>query len=497
MQGHHGVRLASWRYDEYGSTIEPLIFIIAAGLLKVAFHHLPYVIESLKKWDPVHGCQFIKPCKTIARLLLQILSKLPESCVLIVAGIMGAVIFKWCFRVHTTIGFTPELFFKVLLPPIIMDSAFAIYHKDFLHHFPVIALFATVGTLVNTFAIGGSLLLVQAANGLTFPNSNDTTNDTQLDPMNAFTFSAMISAVDPVAVLAIFQEIGVNTGLYFLVFGESLLNDGVTIVLYNTMVALSESDHISGRDIGLAVVNFLFVVVGGFFIGVIIGFISTFIVKFTRHCRELEPLTMLVLIYLSFIIAECIHWSGIMAILGCGIIQKRYAFRNISKKSFWTIKYGIRTAATFADCVIMIFLGIVSVHNIEIWNDWNTRFVMWTCTFCTLFRFFATFLLSGLVNLLGGHHLDKISVKEQFIIGYGGLRGAVGFSLALILSEKQPTNQFKYLFLATVIFMVYFTTFLQGGTIKWVVNLLSIQKAEAQVRVIMALCIVMSFLCTV
>ena len=487
MQGHHGVHLASWRYDEYGSIIEPLIFIIAAGLLKVAFHHLPNLIESLKHSDPINCCQFIKLYKKLARLLLQILSKLPESCVLIVAGIMGAVIFKWWFHVHTTIEFTHKLFFNVLLPPIIMDSAFSIYHREFLHHLPVITLFATVGTLVNTFAIGGSLLLVQSTNGLTLPNPNDTTNGTHLDPMNAFTFSAMISAVDPVAVLAIFQEIGVNTGLYFLVFGESLLNDGVTIVLYNTMVALSESDHIAGRDIGLAVVNFLFVVFGGFFIGVIIGFISTFIVKFTRHCRELEPLIILVLIYLSFILTECIHWSGIMAILGCGIIQKRYAFRNISKKSFWTIKYGIRTAATFADCVIMIFLGIVSVHKIEIWDAWNTSFALWTCAFCTFFRFFATFLLSGLVNLLGGHHFDKISVKEQFIIGYGGLRGAVGFSLALILSK---TNQFKDLFLATVIFMVYFTTFLQGGTIKWVVNLLSIQKAEAQVRVIIALCIV-------
>ena len=288
MQGHHGVRLASWRYDEYGSIIEPLIFIIAAGLLKVAFHHLPYLIESLKHSDPINCCQLIELCKKLARLLLQILSKLPESCVLIVAGIMGAVIFKWGFHVNTTIAFTPDLFFQVLLPPIIMDSAFAIYHREFLHHLPVIALFAIVGTLVNTFAIGGSLLLVQSTKGLTLPNPNDTTNGTQLDPMNALTFSAMISAVDPVAVLAIFQEIGVNTGLYFLVFGESLLNDGVTIVLYNTMVALSESDHIAGRDIGLAVVNFLFVVFGGFFIGVIIGFISTFITFFLLPFTKLR-----------------------------------------------------------------------------------------------------------------------------------------------------------------------------------------------------------------
>ena len=481
--GHHGVSLASWRVTEYGKLIELLIVILTAGLLKIAFHHLPHLIESLKEREHICCCQFIEFGKTIARWFLQILAAMPESCVLIVAGVVFAVIVKWCFE-EQTINFTPNLFFNVLLPPIIMDSSFAIYNRDFLHHLPVIVLFAVVGTLVNTFSIGGSLLLVQSMKGMALPNPedpNNPNNGTYLDPLSAFTFSAMVSAVDPVAVLAIFQEIGVNVGLYFLVFGESLLNDGVTIVLYNAMVALSGKDEIAGGDIALACVSFLFVVFGGFFVGVIIGFLSTLIVKYTRHCRELEPFTILASIYLSFVLAECIHWSGIIAILGCGIVQKRYAFRNISRKSFWTIKYGIRTAATFADCVIMICLGIVSVYNLDIWNDWNTSFALWTCIFCTFFRFFATFLLSGLVNLLGGQHFDKISFKEQFIIGYGGLRGAVGFSLALILND---TNPFKDLFVTTVIFMVYFTTFLQGGTIKWIVNFLSIEKAEAQVCLI-------------
>ena len=69
---------------------------------------------------------------------------------------------------------------------------------------------------------------------------NGTGVSADLDPIQFLTFSSLLAAVDPVAVLAIFQEIGVNLGLYFLVFGESLLNDGVTVVLYNTMIALEE-----------------------------------------------------------------------------------------------------------------------------------------------------------------------------------------------------------------------------------------------------------------
>ena len=79
-------------------------------------------------------------------------------------------------------------------------------------------------------------------------------------------------------------------------------------------------------------------------------------------------------------------------------------------------------------------------------------------------------------------HLDPISLKEQLIMAYGGLRGGVGFSLAQILSNDNP---FKNLFLTTAISMVYFTTFIQGVTIKALVRLLSIDRAEKKVSGLM------------
>ena len=479
----HGVSLASWRQKEYGTTIEILVVVLSAGLLKIVFHHVPQMIEKLKSTDHLLCTGCIEYPKAVLRVLLKMIGALPESCVLIIAGVIVALVFNMALETKT-IEFTPDLFFHYLLPPIIMDSAFAIYNKVFLHNFPVIVLYAVVGTLINTFTIGGSLLFVQEMGGITLPNETapgELGEPTKLGALDAFTFSALISAVDPVAVLAIFQEIGVNAGLYFMVFGESLLNDGVTIVLYNSMVALGGSEEIGATEVLMSIASFFFVVFGGFLIGVIFGFISTYIVKYTRHCREVEPFTILTCIYLAFIICETIHWSGIIGILGCGIVQKRYAFRNISRKSYWTVKYGIRTAATFADCIIFICLGIVSVYDSSTWNDWNTSFALWTCIFCTIYRFGATFLLSAIVNYIGGQHFDKVSMKDQFIIGYGGLRGAVGFSLALII---QDTNKFKDLFLTTAIFMVYFTTFLQGGTIKWITGLLSIEKAEKTVQYI-------------
>ena len=88
------------------------------------------------------------------------------------------------------------------------------------------------------------------------------------------------------AVLAIFDEIGVNKSLYFLVFGESLFNDGVTVVLYNTMVTLSHAgDHVDYLQYFMAFLSFFFVVLGGLFIGFCVGAFSAFFCKFTSHTR--------------------------------------------------------------------------------------------------------------------------------------------------------------------------------------------------------------------
>jgi NhaP-type Na+/H+ or K+/H+ antiporter len=156
-------------------------------------------------------------------------------------------------------------------------------------------------------------------------------------------------------------------------------------------------------------------------------------------------------------------------LIGCGVLQKRYASRNISKKSLTTVKYATKTLAAFSDCIIFLFLGFVTVKPD---HTWHTGFTLWTCVFCGIFRFASVFFLSAIINRT---RIKPISIKEQFIMSYGGLRGAVGFSLAQILDDQNP---FKQMFLTTTIFMVFFTVFIQGGTIKFLVNKLKITKHE-------------------
>ena len=181
--------------------------------------------------------------------------------------------------------------------------------------------------------------------------------------------------------------------------------------------------------------------------------------------RVVEPLIIFTSAYFAFLMAEVFHWSGIISIIAYGITVKRYGFQNLSKKSYTTVKYAIKTMASVSDCIIFIFLGLELIQE---QHYPHPGFIIATILLCLVFRFISVFLFGFLVNL---NRMDKIEPKEQFIMAYGGLRGAVGFSLAVVLSKDV---WYRELFVTAALVMVFFTVFLQGGTIKLFVKLLNI-----------------------
>lgn len=153
----------------------------------------------------------------------------PESCLLIVIGVCVGIVLYFVTTVNVS-PLTPTTFFFYMLPPIILDAGYFMPNRLFFDNLGTILLMAVIGTIFNVSFIGLGLWGLSKANifGKAIPI------------LHLFLFSSLISAVDPVAVLAVFEEIHVNEVLYIVVFGESLLNDAVTVVLYHMFEAYNE-----------------------------------------------------------------------------------------------------------------------------------------------------------------------------------------------------------------------------------------------------------------
>jgi len=384
----------------------------------------------------------------------------PESCLLIVIGIIiGFLLFLTSEHPPSTL--TPDVFFLFMLPPIILDAGYFMPNRLFFDHLGTILLMAVVGTIFNVLTIGTALWAV-GQTGLY--GEHDTPGI-----LETFLFSSLISAVDPVAVLAVFEEIGVNEVLYIVVFGESLLNDAVTVVLYHMFEAYVEIEeqNLQTTDILKGFASFIVVAGGGTIIGIIWGYITGFVTRFTNHATVLEPLFVFTMAYLSYLTAEIFHMSGILAITFCGITMKNYVERNVSSKSQTTIKYGMKMLSSSSETIIFMFLGVATIHDE---HDWNWWFVILTILFCTVFRCIGVLILSGIANR---YRLHKLGAVDQFVMMYGGLRGAVAFALVLLIDVKVVPH--AHMFVTTTIAMVYWTVFVQGITIKPLVKFLNVK----------------------
>jgi sodium/hydrogen exchanger-like protein 3 len=243
-------------------------------------------------------------------------------------------------------------------------------------------------------------------------------------------------------------------------------------VLYHLFEGLTEigEDNIIWVDVVYGVLSFFVVVCGGTLIGVIIGLLCALVTRFTDHVRVIEPLVVFVMGYLSYIVAEMFHLSSILSCTFCAITMKKFVEANISQKSHTTIKYFLKMLASVSETIIFMVLGISTVYAA---HEWDTGFCLMTLVFCLVYRAFVTV---GLTFFANRYRLVKLNAIDQFIISYGGLRGAIAFSLVVLLDEEVFPQ--ARLFLTTCLLVIYFTNFIQGSTIKPLVNLFRVKKAD-------------------
>ncbi|XP_060756306.1 sodium/hydrogen exchanger 1 [Neoarius graeffei] len=410
------------------------LWILLASLMKLGFHLVP-----------------------------QLSSIVPESCLLISVGLVVGGLIKLLGKSPPVLE--SNLFFLCLLPPIILDAGYFLPIRPFMENLGTILMFAVVGTLWNSFFIGGLLYGICQIKGA---------NLETVTLLPCLLFGAIVSAVDPVAVLAVFEEIHINELLHILVFGESLLNDAVTVVLYNLFEEYTGVGTVDAKDVFLGIVSFLVVSLGGILVGAIYGILAAITSRFTSHTRVIEPLFVFVYSYLAYLSAEVFHLSGIMALIACGAVMRPYVEANISHKSHTTIKYFLKMWSSVSETLIFIFLGVSTVAGT---HKWNWTFVTMTVILCTVARVLGVI---GLTFVINKFRIVKLTTKDQFIIAYGGLRGAIAFSLAYLLeADRFPVRN---MFVTAVITVIFFTVFVQGMTIRPLVDLLAVKKKQETKR---------------
>ncbi|XP_028316495.1 sodium/hydrogen exchanger 1b [Gouania willdenowi] len=442
-QQHHNNTKAfpvlSFNFEHVRKPFEISLWILLALLMKLGFHLIPRVSHIV-----------------------------PESCLLIVVGLLvGGVIKALDSDASDTNSSVPvlntKLFFLYLLPPIILDAGYFLPIRHFTENLGTILMFAVVGTLWNAFFIGGMMYGVCQIEAAQLGD---------VDLLSCLLFGSIISAVDPVAVLAVFEEIHINELLYILVFGESLLNDAVTVVLYHLFEEFSHAGTVTITDAFLGVICFFVVSLGGVMIGLIYGIVGAFTSRFTLHSRVIEPLFVFLYSYMAYLSAEVFHLSGIMSLIACGVAMRPYVEANISHKSYTTIKYFMKMWSSVSETLIFIFLGVSTVAGPHVWN-WT--FVIFTVILCLVSRVLG---VVGLTFIINKFRIVKLTKKDQFIVAYGGLRGAIAFSLGFLLTD----THMKTMFLTAIITVIFFTVFVQGMTIRPLVELLAVKKKKETKR---------------
>lgn len=374
------------------------------------------------------------------------------------------------------VSFNYSYFFNLLLPPIILNSGYELHQANFFRNIGSILTFAFAGTFLAAVVLG-ILLFIWTSIGLEGIN---------ISFVDAISVGATLSATDPVTILSIFNAYKVDPKLYTIIFGESLLNDAVCIVMFETAQKFTgESLRVSSffKGIGMFLMTFTL----SMLIGSVVGIMTALVLKHShvRRFPQIESCLVLLFAYASYFFSNGCHMSGIVSLLFCGMTLKHYAYYNMSRRTQIAIKYIFQLLAQLSENFIFVYLGLSLFTEERL--IFKPVLIIVTALGICVSRWAAVFPLSNVINwvsrarsrhMTGGGVVstsnraltDEIPQQYQMMLFWAGLRGAVGVALAAGL-EGEHANSLR----ATVLVIVVLTVIVFGGTTARMLEILGIR----------------------
>eukprot|EP00184_Porphyridium_aerugineum_P007973 CAMPEP_0184692074 /NCGR_PEP_ID=MMETSP0313-20130426/701_1 /TAXON_ID=2792 /ORGANISM="Porphyridium aerugineum, Strain SAG 1380-2" /LENGTH=679 /DNA_ID=CAMNT_0027149877 /DNA_START=9 /DNA_END=2048 /DNA_ORIENTATION=+ len=388
-------------------------------------------------------------------------SVLPDCIAYVLIGVVVGCVVRLSGSATET-GYTlpnQEQLFLFILPPIIFEAGYSLNKKDFFRQAGSILMFAIVGTLVSAIAFGVGMYMLgilHVTYGFSF--------------WEALRFGSLISSVDPVATIAIFNALKVDKTVHFLVFGESVLNDAVSIVLYRFFsdLSFSESKVMWYQPITM----FLSIFVGSTIVGIATALMTALMLKHIQLSSSptLEFSFYTLMAFLPFFICEGMGSSGIMGVLASGVCLGHYAYYNLSKTTQSSSHQAFRMISFVCETFMFVFLG-VSLTTFR--HEWDIPTVMFAILLTLVSRACNVFPISMLINR---YRASKINPRFQFIMWFSGLRGAISFALALSFVAVQ--DETRKIVISTTLAVVIFTVIALGGGTFPILRLLRVQGSD-------------------
>ncbi|MFQ6058388.1 MAG: Na+/H+ antiporter [Anaerolineae bacterium] len=379
--------------------------------------------------------------------------RLPYTIALVLFGLLIGVL-----GAFPQVELTPHLILVTFLPALLFEASFHLDFESLWENFSTIATLAIPGVLLSTLIIGGILHL---AIGLPLAVT--------------LLFGALISATDPVAVLAIFGELGAPRRLSCIMEGESLFNDGTSIVLFNIILAIVLTGQF---EPGESVWRFVRVAFGGAALGIAAGYLfSLLIQRIDDYLIEITLTTILA--YGVYLMAEQVHISGVIAVVTAGIVLGNYgASIGMSPTTKIVLAQFWEYLAFIANSLVFLLIGLqINLPRLLQY----AHPVLWGIGAVLVARVTVVYLTSLPIHRL----FRPLPLAWRHILVWGGLRGAIALALALGLPPE--LGPWRELLRVTAFGVVFFTLVGQGTTMRPLLRRLGLMErhekaAEYEIR---------------